>query len=409
MIMRDTPDPSSVRFTGPLSPFAPGLAEALAARRYAPTSVVGLLRLTAHLSRWCDDVGVGPGDLTGPVVDRFLVARRASHTNGHGPRALTPILDHLRQAEVVPVAMAEPPSSAAEVLLERFARFLIVERALTGRVAVAYCRWVRPFAVSAVQLDERGPCPDLTAAVVTRFLTEQLPAMSRKSAQMTACALRLFLRFLHVEAIVDTDLTHAVPAVAYWRLAGLPKALAPHEIQALRLACDPSDPAGCRDVAVIGMLHRLGLRCAEAAALRLEDIDWAAGTIAVHGKGNRLDRLPLPVDVGEALVEYLRRGRPRTSARTVFVSARAPYGALDATGVSCIVARAARRAGLGTVHGHRLRHTAATSTLNAGASLEEVAQLLRHAGPTTTFSYAKTDQIRLARIARPWPTATGTS
>jgi site-specific recombinase XerD len=136
----------------------------------------------------------------------------------------------------------------------------------------------------------------------------------------------------------------------------------------------------------------------------LEDIDWAQGVVTVHGKGNRTDRLPLPVDVGQAVVDYLRGGRPATSARAVFVRAKAPYTALVNSGVSCIVARAARRAGLGTVHGHRLRHTAASLTLNAGAGLEQVAQLLRHTSPVTTFGYAKIDQKRLALVARPWPT-----
>ena len=226
--------------------------------------------------------------------------------------------------------------------------------------------------------------------------------MSRKSAQMTACALRSLLRFLHAEALVD-----AVPSVASWRLSGLPQALTSSQVQALWHACDNSDPVGRRDLAVIILMCRLGLRCGEVAALRLEDIDWVAGTVTIHGKGNRIDRMPLPVDAGQALVDYLRGGRPDTSARTVFVRAKAPFTPLRSSSVSCIVARAARRAGLGIVHGHRLRHTAATETLNAGAALEEVAQLMRHTGVTTTVIYAKTDQNRLARLARPWPTPAG--
>ena len=169
--------------------------------------------------------------------------------------------------------------------------------------------------------------------------------------------------------------------------------------------CDQTSAVGCRDVAVITMLRRLGLRCAEVATLELADIDWRAGTLTIHGKGSRTDRLPMPVDVGEAVVEYLRRGRPRTGARTVFVRAVAPFTPLDRVSITCIVARAARRAGLGTVHAHRLRHTAATETLNAGASLQEVAQLLRHASVATTVIYAKTDRNRLAQVARPWPQA----
>lgn len=152
------------------------------------------------------------------------------------------------------------------------------------------------------------------------------------------------------------------------------------------------------------MLQRLGLRCAELAGMRLEDVDWRAGTLRIRGKGNRIDLLPLPFDVGRAIVGYLCDGRPRATARTVFVKARAPHTALERSGVSCIVARAAQRAGLGSVHAHRLRHTAASRTLNAGASLEQVAHLLRHASPATTAIYAKTDQVRLSTLMRPWPT-----
>jgi integrase/recombinase XerD len=158
---------------------------------------------------------------------------------------------------------------------------------------------------------------------------------------------------------------------------------------------------------VITLMRRMGLRCAEVAALRLDDIDWVNATLTVAGKSGRVDRMPLPVDVGEALVDYLRHGRPETGERCVFVRAVAPFTPLRSSSVSCIVARAARRAGLGMIHGHRLRHTAATETLNAGAGLEEVAQLMRHAGVATTVIYAKTDQNRLSALARPWPSLDG--
>jgi integrase len=226
---------------------------------------------------------------------------------------------------------------------------------------------------------------------------------------MTACALRSFLGFCYVEGIVQASLTAAIPAVAHRRLTGLPQGLTAEQVDSLLDACDRGTPTGRRDYAVMVCLHRLGLRCGEATGLALDDIDWETGTLIVHGKGGRHDRLPVPVDVGQALVHYLRHGRPDTSSRAAFVRAYAPFTAMAPSSLSCIVARAARRAGLGTVHGHRLRHTAATRALNAGARLDEVAQLLRHAGTATTMVYAKTDQNRLAGLARPWPTAGGTA
>jgi integrase/recombinase XerD len=274
-------------------------------------------------------------------------------------------------------------------------------------VVRAYAHWVRPFVEQVVELDEEPDLAMLRSVDVQRFLVANLPGLSRKSAQMTACALRAFLRFCYTEGIVEASLSAAVPAVAHRRLTGLPEGLTPQQVDALLDACDRGTPTGRRDYAVIVCLHRLGLRCAEATGLALDDVDWETGTLIVHGKGGRHDRLPVPVDVGEALVDYLRHGRPDTSSRAVFVRARAPFTAVAPSSLSCIVARAARRAGLGTVHAHRLRHTAATRALNAGASLDEVAQLLRHAGTATTMVYAKTDQNRLAGLARPWPTAGG--
>jgi site-specific recombinase XerD len=249
----------------------------------------------------------------------------------------------------------------------------------------------------------------LTAVDVTEFLTTHLPPMTRKTAQMTACALRSFLRFLHDQWILQIALADAVPAVAHRRLSGLPQPLDQEQVIALLDSCDRSTAVGRRDFAVITVLHRLGLRCGELSGLRLDDVDWQAGVLTIHGKGDRTDRLPLPVDVGSAIVDYLRDGRPETTARTLFVRAVAPHTPLAYSGLSCIVARAAQRAGLGTIHAHRLRHTAASRVLNAGASLEEVSHLLRHASPATTAIYAKTDQTRLSALARPWPVVGGVS
>lgn len=400
--MHSTPDPSHVRFTGPLARFASGFADELAVLGYTTTSATAQMLLAAHLSRWLESQHMGPGDLTGPVIERFLAARRVSYTSHYSLRALGPVLGYLRRRGVVPATVVPEPSSPTEVLLARYRQYLTDERGLSGPVAKAYSHWVTPFVEDRTDAEGQVGFAKLTAGDVARFLIAHLPSMTRKTAQMTACALRSFLRFLHAEQIVEVGLADAVPAVAHRRLSGLPQALTPAQVDALLGACDRSGPGG-RDFAVITVLHRLGLRCAEVTALRLDDVDWQAGTMTIHGKGNRIDRLPLPVDVGQAIVDYLHDGRPQTPSRTVFVRAVAPFTTLAPSGVSCIVARAARRAGLGTIHAHRLRHTTASRTLNAGASLEEVAHLLRHASPATTSIYAKTDQTRLAALTRPWP------
>lgn len=152
------------------------------------------------------------------------------------------------------------------------------------------------------------------------------------------------------------------------------------------------------------MLVRLGLRASEVAGLELGDIDWRRGEITVSGKADRRERLPLPVDVGEVVVAYLTKSRrPGAQYRTVFLAARPPHRPMTRGSVTQVVARASRRAGLGTVYAHRLRHSAATAMLGGGASLEEIRQVLRHRHALTTAGYAKVDHDRLQVLARPWP------
>ena len=156
---------------------------------------------------------------------------------------------------------------------------------------------------------------------------------------------------------------------------------------------------------MIVLILRLGLRASEVANLRLDDLDWRGGQLTVRGKGARVDQLPLPVDVGEAIAGYLRRGRPRAPAvREVFLRVPSPQVGLTRGGVTAIVAGAARRAGIGVVRAHRLRHTAASDMLRAGAPLAEIGQVLRHRSPGSTAAYARVDVDRLRTIARPWPT-----
>jgi integrase/recombinase XerD len=168
-------------------------------------------------------------------------------------------------------------------------------------------------------------------------------------------------------------------------------------------SCAPGTALGLRDLAILTVLARLGLRASEVAGLRLEDIDWHRGEVTVTGKDGRTGRLPLPADVGSAIVAYLRDGRPRTSHREVFLCARAPHRGMSRGAVTNVAARAARKAGLGVVHAHRLRHTAATAMLEAGGSLAEIGQVLRHDHALTTAIYAKVDITALRTVALPWP------
>jgi integrase/recombinase XerD len=263
---------------------------------------------------------------------------------------------------------------------------------------------IRPFlAGRAAQNRGQLALNQLTASEIHVFLLGEASRRRGKGAQCVVSALRSFLRFLHVEGIIDHPLAQAVPPVAGWTMAGLPKALDARDARALLGTCDRDTVAGRRDLAVLTLLVRLGLRGGEVAGLLLDDIDWRTGQVTIRGKGSRFDSLPLPTDVGDALVAYLADGRPGTAqGRAVFMRLKAPHRTLTSAGVSNIVRRACRRAGLDPVGAHYLRHSAATAMLTAGASLTEIGQVLRHARPFTTAIYAKVDLEALRGLAGPW-------
>jgi site-specific recombinase XerD len=208
---------------------------------------------------------------------------------------------------------------------------------------------------------------------------------------------------LYLEAIIDAPLAHAVPPVAHRSGTSVPQGLSPANVEALVASCDRRRSVGRRDQAILLLLARLGLRAREVAELRLDDIDWRAGEVVVRGKGRRQDLLPLPSDVGAAIVAYLHRGRPKADIRTIFLRVIAPAEPLSPGGITAVVYAACDRAGIPRAGAHRLRHTLATQTLRAGGSLDEVGELLRHAAVSTTGIYAKVDATALASLVLPWP------
>ena len=400
-------DPSRVQVRGPLEDFAEGFVVELRAVGYRRVPVVFQLQLMAHASRWLEEEGLAAGALTSEVVERFMAARRAAgYANHVSARAMSPLVGYLRGLGVAPPASSPTPVGAVEVLLADYREYLAIERGLTADTIEGYVPAVRSFLegrdTGASELDLSG----VTVADVIGFVVARCPIQSRGAAKLTVTALRSLLRFLHLRGMVGESLVGAVPSTAAWRLSGLPRALEPEQVDALLGSCDRGSSSGRRDFAILTMLSRLGVRAGEVAALALEDVDWRAGELVIVGKGRRSERLPLPVDVGEAIVAYLQAGRPVTAQdRCLFVRVRAPHHGLTTGGVTQVVVSAARRAGLGQIHAHRLRHSAATRMLRAGAGLEEIGQVLRHREVLTTAIYAKVDRDALRQLARPWPEA----
>jgi integrase/recombinase XerD len=391
--------PSRVRIIGPLVAYAAGFREALEAQGYRHHAVGCQLYVMAHLSRWLLGEGLELGQLTPDRIGQFLLARReAGYTLWLSPKGVAPVVDYLRRLGVVPPPDPVVAVTAAERCLEGFPTYLREERGLTEGTVVADVHVARLF-LASLPADDLG-LGRLAPADVVDFVRVQCE--SRGAAYLTA-ALRAFLRFCHLTGLTPRPLVDAVPKVASWRLASLPKAVDPEVVKALLGSCDRRTTIGRRDFTVLTLLVRLGLRAGEVTALRLDDIDWRAGEILVRGKGARLERLPLPEDVGETIVGWLKRGRPRCEAREVITRVRAPRGPLTPGGIAAIMRAACARAGVEHVHAHQLRHTAATEMLRSGAGLAEIGQVLRHQSQGTTAIYAKVDRAGLRELASPWP------
>lgn len=399
---------SPVRVTGPLAAHADGFRDELIGRGYTPLSAANQLRVMAHLSRWLANHELNAEDLTVERAEAFLEARRAEgYTCWLSQRGLAPLLGYLRGQGVAPTPIPAVVRTPLEALLADYHIYLVDERGLASATVCHHESVARLFLAERCRENQAHEgelrLEDLTAADVAAFVTAECPRRSVGSAKILVTGLRSLLRFLHVAGRGPGPLASAVPAVAGWRGGSLPRALPVTQVRGLLASCDRRRAVGRRDFAILMLLARLGLRAGEVAALELDDIDWRAGELVVRGKGRRQERLPIPVDVGEAIVGYLRRGRPATVDRALFLRARAPHGPVTVGAVQGVVHNACDRAGLPRVGAHRLRHTAATEMLRAGAALAEVGQVLRHRSLSTTAIYAKVDRAALRSLALPWP------
>ncbi len=393
--------------TGPLASYAAGFESWLRSRSYSPSAAADRLYQFDQLSRWLQREGLGVGELTADQAERFTAAR---HTAGlvcwASPQSVTLPLGYLRTLGVAPAPAPVVAQGPLEALLEDYRRYLFVERGLSPHTVLdAYGPAARLFLAKRDGPDGLG-LEGLGAADVTSFLARECPKRSVPGARDLVCALRSLLRFLHLAGLIGTPLVWAVPSVADLRDRTLPRGLEPGAVKKLLATCDRRRLVGRRDFAILLLLSRLGLRAGEVAGLRLDDVDWRRGGLLVRGKGGRHDLLPLPVDVGEAVVSYLRR-RPACGCRELFLRVTAPRQGLNRSTIGWVVRSACDRAGLARVGAHRLRHSAATAMLRQGASLGEIGQVLRHREQKTTAIYAKVDRIALGGLVRPWPSPGG--
>jgi integrase/recombinase XerD len=395
---------SRVRVTGPLAPCASEFQGQLLALNYTPASAAAHLILMSQLSRWLEAQRLAPRFLTTALFERFLIDNRAQgHRFPKSARGAQLLVTFLRKKGIVPEAPAAALSPTEEVL-ERFRRYLVNERGLADGTIFNHLHAAKLFFNSldgdiSAHLDKLGP------PSVRRFILAESRCRSVASTKCLVSGLRSLLRFLHVDGTTDISLAGAVPTVAGWTGTWLPRGVDPESVHCLLASCDRAHAQGRRDYAVLKVLTRLAMRLGEVAALELGDVDWFNGDLVVRGKARRVERLPLPPDVGEALADYMRDGRPSSEHRELFLRVMAPHQGLTRGGLIVVVRSACVRAGLAPVAAHRLRHTVASDLLRAGAGLPEIGQLLRHRSMASTAIYAKVDTVRLRQLARPWPGA----
>jgi integrase/recombinase XerD len=396
---------SRVRMAGPLAPFADGYREELQRRGYTPRSMVSMLRQAARFSRWLGAGGLTVAEVSEPRVEEFLVWQRANwrHRHSWSRPGLRCLLDVLRGLGVL-VEETAAPNSPTDALLARFERYLLAERGLAACTVALYSACVRRFVEG---LPPNREIAGLVASDVTAAVLRESESVSVSATQNFVSGVRWFLRFCFIEGLVGSDLSRAALLVRGRSSSPLPRGISRADARALLESCDRRQPLGRRDYAIIIVLLRLGLRRGEVAGLRLDDIDWRAGELVVRGKGSRQDVLPLPADVGEAIAAYLRRGRPRSGRREVFLRSKAPYDPIAARTVASTVRRACRRAGIAAFGSHRLRHTAACEMVRADVPLVRIGQVLRHRSLQSTAIYARVDVERLRLLAAPWPGGVG--
>jgi integrase/recombinase XerD len=394
------------RVSGPLAAEVHAFRAELIRRGYTARTSQDNAYVLACLSRWLEAEGLAPADLIAAQLERFARARREEgYRRWRTVRSLRLLLRHLREKGLVPASGEPEADDPAGRMLDAFGRYLRTERQLAERTVGLRVHLVRPFLAGlagpdgAVRLDQVSP------AAVAAFVAGRSRVYAIGSVKQVTVALRSLLRYLFAAGLTDRDLSPSVPPVAGWRMSGLPAGSADGDVAAMLAGCDRSTAIGARDFAVLMLMSRLGLRACEIARMRLHDVDWRSGELSVRGKGGRIDRLPLPADVGDAVAGYLRLRRSPSACREVFLRTCGPDAPMSRQSAVMVPRRAGERAGLPAIGAHRLRHRAATLVVNNGGSLAEAAQLLRHGSETVTAIYAKVDRAALAAVACPWPEA----
>lgn len=401
-----TPTPNAIdgrsRYAVRVEPFI----ESLRASGYAPSTLDKRRRTATSFIEWFQRERSEFEHPCGHDAEAFLARQefRSRHrlaVERAGVRAFVRYLSGSGDSDRGNIPSACHPSAT---FVKTYANYLQQERGLAERSIETYLPFVVSFAEAV--LVETLPM-SLNAHLVRAFLLKQVEGRARAYARLLSSALRSFLGFLFVHGETESNLSLAIPPIRRLRDERPQGFLSVAEVEQIIATADPTTPGGRRDRAILLLLARLGLRAGEVVRLELDDLCWRSAEILVRGKGRRVDRLPLPADVGEAVSSHLRRDREETASRRVFLRMIAPrVGLSGPAAIGHVVRRALTRAGVdksGRGAAHLLRHSLATTMIRHGASLSEISEILRHRNLATTEVYAKVDFDALRRAAQPWP------
>lgn len=393
---------------GPLQPLIDAFVAELQARRHAPLTISNYEQSARHFADWLCRSNIELGRVDETVVRRFARhrcecpgTRRQDHVSAKYVRRVRLFIRFLADRQVL-ATVAPLVLTNLDARIAAYQDWLRHHRGISERTVDRHGRMITRL------LPALGADPELyDAALIRRVIIDEAKRSSRPHVKTMTTALRGYLRFLAATDLCRSGLDHAVPTISQWRLSALPRYLPADAVEQVIASCDLTRPHGIRDRAILLLLARLGLRAGDVLMMRLGDIAWDEGAIRVRGKGRREIRLPLPQDVGDALLDYLSRARPPADEDRIFLRASAPYWPFKGSSViSSIVRLALSRAGIvgaPSRGANLLRHSAATSMLRAGASLDAIGTVLRHRSIDTTAHYAKVDVTMLRLIAQPWP------
>jgi site-specific recombinase XerC len=353
-------------------------------------------------SAWLQDHAITLGAVNDELLDQFV----AGFVPGTPGRAMTMCRLPVIRRYLFDPHSRSPRAKEPELVglagreLDTWGAWQREQGGISERVVLNRRRWVGAFVTGLTEGDTLG-WDRVDVAMINVFITKRGTGYAPASCSLLVSAMRCLLRWALVTGRVERDLNRGILRSRATRVT-LPRGLSRQQLDALLATTNCESVVGVRDRAVLIVLSRLGIRAGEAAGLTLEDINWAAGRLSVVGKGQRRLTVPLPADVGRALVAWLKVRPWQTQDRAVFVRVRAPIGKLTSAGISDIVVHSAQRAGLGVIHAHRLRHTAAMNVIAAGGTLLEAQELLGHSRADSTHIYARTDLVSLRALAVPF-------